>query len=153
MEEITKKPTSINTWGDAIFAVMENASELAEYALQLSRLVPEISKNTRGLPPISIRTSLHAGPVYEATDPFRKQTNFYGGHINRAARLEPVTVVGEVYATEQFMALLIAEQSSDRVEKTQKGEPYVERFTCDYVGVMALAKGFGEQPVYHLRWF
>ena len=152
LEKLAPNPNSLNTWGDAIFAVMDNASDLADFAITLSELVPEISRNTRGLPPINVRVSLHAGPVYEAIDPFLKIPNYYGGHINRAARLEPVTVIGEVYATEQFMALLISEQSAKRVEKHQMGLPFSDKYAYEYVGVTALAKGFGEQPVYHLRW-
>jgi hypothetical protein len=62
-----------------------------------------------------------------------------------------VTVIGEVYATEQFMALLTSEQSTQRAEALQNAAPYVEHFACDYVGEVALAKSFGVQPVYHLR--
>lgn len=152
MEIVAPPVESLNTWGDAIFAVSSKASDLAEYALRLSEMVPDISRNTRGLPPINVRVSLHAGPVYESTDPFRGVTNFYGGHINRAARLEPVTVVGQVYTTEQFMALLTAEQGALRTELGQQGLPYIQKYTSEYVGVVQLAKNFGTQPVYHLRW-
>ena len=152
MEIVAPPVESLNTWGDAIFAVSSKASDLAEYALRLSEMVPDISKNTRGLPPINVRVSLHAGPVYESEDPFRKVTNFYGGHINRAARLEPVTVVGQVYTTEQFMSLLTSEQGALRTELGQQGLPYIQKYTSEYVGVVQLAKNFGTQPVYHLRW-
>lgn len=152
LEKLAPPVESINTWGDGVFAVNSKASELAQYALQMSELIPEISANIRNLPLLEARISLHAGPVYEAMDPFRNTINFYGGHINRAARLEPVTVVGQVYATAQFMSLLTVEQSAERAERSQQGLPYVQRFTCEYVGVMELAKNFGVQSVYHLRW-
>jgi tetratricopeptide (TPR) repeat protein len=152
LKERAPKPLSINTWGDGIFVVMDDATELADYALWLSELVPEVSKSIKGLPPMQVRISLHAGPVYQAHDPFREQTNFYGGHINRAARLEPVTVVGQVYGTEQFMALLTREQGQNRIECHQSERVYVERFAYEYIGVVELAKSFGKQPVYHIRW-
>lgn len=152
METVAPPVESLNTWGDAIFAVSRKASDLAEYALRLSEMVPNISQNTRGLLPLQVRVSVHAGPVYESMDPFRNVMNFYGGHINRAARLEPVTVVGQVYTTEQFMALLTAEQSALRTEQGQQGLPYIQKYTSEYVGVVQLAKNFGTQPVYHLRW-
>lgn len=151
MEKVAPKPDAINTWGDALFVVMQEASILAEYALKLSELVPQISEDCPGLPTIQVRTSLHAGPVYETIDPFRNLKNYYGGHITRAARLEPVTMVGQVYTTEQFMALFTAEQSAKRVEAHQKNAVFVEEFTCQYVGRLPLAKGFGAQPIYHLR--
>jgi len=152
MEAVAPPVDALNTWGDAIFAVSTRASDLAEYGLRLSEMVPEISQNTRALPPLHVRVSLHAGPVYEANDPFRSVVNFYGGHINRAARLEPVTVVGQVYTTEQFMACLTAEQSALRTELGQQDIPFIQKYTSEYIGVVQLAKNFGAQPVYHLRW-
>lgn len=151
MEELAPNPLSINTWGDSIFVVMENASDLAEYSLTLNELVTELSQHTKGIPELGVRISLHAGPVYEAMDPFRGMLNYYGGHINRAARLEPVTVIGEIYTTEQFISFLIAEQSNKRSEAFQRGQPFIEKFACKYVGNVSLAKGFGPQPIYHLK--
>jgi len=78
--------------------------------------------------------------------------NFYGGHINRAARLEPVTTVGQVYATQQFVSLLHTEISAEEHESRLQGLKYFNRFATEYVGVISLAKNFGKQEVYHLMW-
>lgn len=147
------EPSSINTWGDAIFAVMDKATPMAEYALTLQEVVKRLGEEMRDqLPnPLTLRVSLHAGPVFEAIDPIRNNVNYYGSHINRAARLEPVTVIGHVYATQQFVAVLTAEQSAARSEAQNNGEEYEERYACEYVGVLSLAKDFGKQTVYHLR--
>jgi len=147
------EPTSINTWGDAIFAVMDKATPMAEYALTMQEAVTRLGEEMRDkLPnPLNLRISLHAGPVFEAIDPICGRKNFYGSHINRAARLEPVTVIGHVYATQQFVAVLTAEQSALRSEAVNNGEEFVENFLCEYVGVLSLAKDFGKQTVYHLR--
>ena len=147
------EPTSINTWGDAIFAVMDKATPMAEYALTMQETVTRLGEEMREkLPdPLNLRISLHAGPVFEAVDPICGRKNFYGSHINRAARLEPVTVIGHVYATQQFVAVLTAEQSAIRSEAVNNGEEFEERFLCEYVGVLSLAKDFGKQTVYHLR--
>lgn len=143
---------SINTWGDAIFAVMTKATPMAEYAMSLQEVVRELGrKNTRFPAALNLRISLHAGPVFEAIDPIAGRPNFYGSHINRAARLEPVTVIGHVYATQQFVAVLTAEQSANKTEFERKGEIFEDRYHCDYVGVLSLAKDFGRQTVYHLR--
>ncbi|MGE5547528.1 MAG: adenylate/guanylate cyclase domain-containing protein [Solirubrobacterales bacterium] len=146
-------PLSINTWGDAIFAVMDKATPMAEYAMTLQEVVARLGEEMRDvLPnPLNLRISLHAGPVFEAIDPIRGNVNFYGSHINRAARLEPVTVIGHVYATQQFVAVLTAEQSALRSEAMNNGEEFEEKFVCEYVGVLSLAKDFGKQTVYHLR--
>lgn len=146
------QPEMINTWGDAIFAVMGRATDMARYALALKAAVAKQGNQRAGMPTsLNIRISLHAGPVYETIDPFRKATNFFGAHINRAARLEPVTVPGHVYATQQFVALLTAEESALRNEVEATGGVYHSPVACEYVGTMALAKGFGHQQVYHLR--
>jgi len=147
------EPKSINTWGDAIFVVMDKATPMAEYALTMQEVVARlgVEMKDRLTNPLTLRISLHAGPVFEAIDPIRNNKNFYGSHINRAARLEPVTVIGHVYATQQFVAVLTAEQSAMRTEAVNNGAPFEDKYISEYVGVLSLAKDFGKQTVYHLR--
>jgi class 3 adenylate cyclase len=57
--------------------------------------------------------------------------------VSRAARIEPITPPGQVYASEAFAALAAAES--------------VKSFACDYVGQQALAKSHGTLPTYHVR--
>jgi class 3 adenylate cyclase len=90
---------------------------------------------------MSIRIALHAGPVFEGENPIRGGRDFFGAHVNRAARIEPVTSPGRIYASEQLAALLTVAQSAS-------GE---HAFACDYVGSLPLDKGFGEQGLYHIR--
>ncbi|MBI3444788.1 MAG: adenylate/guanylate cyclase domain-containing protein, partial [Magnetospirillum sp.] len=153
MAGLEHQPIAINTWGDAIFAVMDKATPMAEYAQTLQEMVLKADEELSDrLPhPLNLRISLHAGPVFQAVDPICGRQNFYGSHINRAARLEPVTVIGHVYATQQFVAVLTAEQSALRSEAQNRSEDFTERFACEYVGVLSLAKDFGKQTVYHLR--
>ncbi len=153
MEKINTELDSLNTWGDAIFAVADTATKIADFGLRYCDIIESLGKKYPEFPfPIRARISLHSGPVFVAQDPFIKKVNFYGGHINRAARLEPVTAVGQVYATQQFVSLLHGETSDERNEYVQKGLKYYERYSTEYVGVIALAKSFGQQEVYHLRW-
>lgn len=153
MEKINSDLDSVNTWGDAIFAVADSAVKIADFGLRYCDIIENLGKKYPEFPfPIRARISLHSGPVFVAEDPFIKKTNFYGGHINRAARLEPVTAVGQVYATQQFVALLYGETSDERNEQTQQGLKYFNRYSTEYVGVISLAKNFGQQEVYHLRW-
>ncbi len=143
-ERLAPKPLFVNTWGDAIFAVMEKAQDMVEYALSLQRAVRETFwKNTEVRKGIDVRIGLHVGPIFEATDPITQRINYYGSHVNRAARLEPVTVPGHIYATEQFVALLMSDVSGRRAVSNL--------FSCEYVGVLSLAKDFGEQVTYHIR--
>ncbi len=146
LRQLPVQPLMINTWGDAIFAVTEHALPLADYALALRRVVCTTDWRKLGLPAaMSVRIALHAGPVFAGTDAITDRPNFFGSHVNRTARIEPVTVPGQVYASQQFVALLTAEQRG--AAEPAGGWP----FTCEYLGRMNLAKNFGVIPVYSVR--
>ena len=83
------------------------------------------------------RIALHAGPVYRFNDPLMRKFSYTGSHVNQAARMEPITPPGEVYASQAFAALVAAEGRGD--------------FSCEYAGQMNLAKNYGRFPMYHLR--
>jgi class 3 adenylate cyclase len=147
LKRLKRPPPFINTWGDAIFAVMDGATPMAECALQLKDLVSRLDLESQGLPPeLTMRIALHAGPVYEGRDPITGRRNYYGFHVNKAARLEPVTVPGRVYASEQFAAMLTAEQAA-----VHKSDLTKSRYACEYVGIIKLPKASGAHTVYHLR--
>jgi len=86
---------------------------------------------------INLRIALHAGPVYQCVDPVTEQPSYTGTHVSRAARIEPITPPGQVYASQAFAALAAAQG--------------VKEFTCDYVGQTPLAKGYGTFATYHVR--
>ena len=137
----------VNTWGDAIFVVMNKAEHLLKYAFDLHKTVSDFNSGDQGLPDnLDIRIALHAGPVYEGTDPITDKKNFYGSHITRAARIEPVTAPGCIYATEQFIAMLTMEHVTTHGEDLSKSD-----FVCEYLGKLSLYKNFGSQAVYHVR--
>ena len=142
----------VNTWGDAIFVLMDDASRLAEYALALQEVVCGTNWTEYGLPrEMSIRIGLHAGPVFEGIDPITGALNYYGSHVNRAARIEPITVPGNIYASEQFAALLTAEQQGAAHAARLAGQEWQPAFACEYIGTLDLARDFGSLPTYHLR--
>ncbi|MFA5191677.1 MAG: TRAFs-binding domain-containing protein [Verrucomicrobiia bacterium] len=131
-------PVLKSTWGDGLYFVFKSVSDAASFALDLSDLINQTNWSECGLPSgLSLRIALHAGPVYECHDPVSNQTNFTGNHVTRAARMEPITPPGEVYASQAFAALAAAE-----------GAP---GFACDYAGQTPLPKGYGMLPTYHLR--
>ena len=142
------EPSLVNTWGDAVFSVMEEALPMAEYALTLVEVICNTDWSSLGLPEdITVRVALHAGPVFEGEDPITRRTNLYGSHVNRAARIEPVTVPGSVYASELFAALLAVEQAKPEAQ----GDVPFGPFASHYVGKLELPKGFGWQAVYRVR--
>lgn len=127
-----------NTWGDAIYVVLDTAGTAAACALDMQAALGALDRESAGLPDtLSLRLGGHFGPVFDGYDYVCKEPCFFGAHVTRAARLEPVTPVGEVYVTESFAAGLAVEQASD--------------FACEYVGHLPSAKGFGEMRMYLLQ--
>ena len=138
MDSVTCKPAFKNTWGDGLFLVFDDVAVGADFALRLRDTIKRTNWAAVGLPEdTDIRLGLHAGPVFPSMDPIIGQQNFFGSHVNMAARIEPITPPGAVYVSEQFASLLVA-----------SGAP---GFACDYMGNVALAKGFGVHPIYRLR--
>lgn len=128
-------PLLTNTWGDGLYFVFQGAKEAGTFAMELSRAVEETHWPDHGLPSgLSLRIALHAGPAYACQDPVTQRLNYLGSNVNIAARIEPVTPPGEVYASGAFAAL------------ARSGG--VEDFRCGYVGKIPLAKGYGTLPVY-----
>ena len=107
-------------------------------ALDLQAELATIDNAAVGLPvEMGLRLSGHAGPVFSITDPVLGRRNFMGGHVSRAARIEPITPEGQVYVTEAFAALIALE-----------GDPTL---TCEYVGVVPAAKHYGSFRMYLLK--
>ncbi len=126
-----------NTWGDGLFIVLNDAPVAAQCALELQAAMAMIDLESFGLPDtLALRLGGHFGPVFETTDPVLHLTNYFGAHVSRTARIEPVTPPGEVYVTEQFAARLALEPN-----------PYA----CDYVGQIPAAKNYGTMRMYHLH--
>jgi len=132
------RPVFGNTWGDGLYLVFENVAHGADFALRLRDAIARIEWRKAGLPAdMNIRVGMHTGPVFRTLDPIIKQENFFGSHVTRAARIEPVAAPGSVYVSEQTAAALAA--SDDR------------RFACDYLGPLGLAKEYGSGKIYRLR--
>lgn len=126
-----------NSWGDALYAVIETPGEAAEIALRIQlslRDLPDALKHCSEN--CGMRIGVHHGPVYRAHDGVMRRSSFFGTEVTRTARIEPVTPPGEVYATEAFAAMLAFEPE--------------QRYGTHYVGRIQLAKGYGELSMYKL---
>ncbi|WP_051305086.1 adenylate/guanylate cyclase domain-containing protein [Chitinilyticum litopenaei] len=142
----------IESWGDAIYAVMDTSLAMADYAFALIDAIGAMHASGSPLSrPLQVRIGLHAGPVFAGEHPLTGRPIVYGSHVSRAARLEPVSLPGHVYASQQFVAMLLAEENALRHEAQMTGGDYRPRYACEYVGMLSLAKNYGRQPVYHLR--
>ena len=132
------RPDFGNTWGDGLYLVFESAAEAADFALRLRDEIARIDWAGTGLPrDMGLRIGMHTGPVFRTLDPIIRQENYFGSHVTRAARIEPVAARGSVYVSEQTAAALAA-----------SGE---HAFACDYLGPLGLAKNYGSGRLYRLR--
>jgi class 3 adenylate cyclase len=127
-----------NTWGDGLFLVFEDAGQAASCALDLQEEVAALDFAAHGLPEtMGLRLGGHLGPVYAARDPVLERDNFFGAHVSRAARIEPVTPERSVYVTETLAAVLALHNA--------------DQFECDYVGMTQAAKHYGRMRMFLLR--
>ena len=132
-----RPPTFSNTWGDGLFLVFDRVSDCADFALRLLDRMGQMRWEEMDLPhDTALRLGLHTGPVYPHMDKIIERRNFFGSHINRAARIEPVTTPGCAFTSEQFAAALAVEPGHN--------------FVCEYVGVEHLAKDYDRCPLYRL---
>lgn len=137
IQALKKKPAFCNTWGDGLYLVFDSVIACADFAMRLLERIEKVKWAKVGLPEdTTVRMGIHAGPVYPRRDKIIGRNNFFGSHVNRAARIEPVTTPGCAFTTEQFAATLAAESGHD--------------FICEYVGVEELAKGYDRVPLYRL---
>jgi class 3 adenylate cyclase len=114
------RPIARNTWGDGLFLVFDRVETGCRLALELRDLVRSIDWGELGLPEnLAIRISLHSGPVFPIFDPVLEVDSFLGSHVSRAARIEPITTPGCVYASEQVAAILKSDEND---------------LECEYVG-------------------
>jgi class 3 adenylate cyclase len=126
-----------NTWGDGLFLVFDDAGKAAACALSLQEAMAGVDLAGAGLPDtMALRLGGHLGPVYAAIDPILRRNNFFGAHVSRAARIEPVTPEKLVYVTETLAAVLALHNA--------------EAFVCNYVGMTTAAKDFGEMRMFLL---
>lgn len=128
----------VETAGDGLYMVFGNVVDAAHYALELSALATTTDWGALGLPPsFNLRIALHSGPVYCGWDPVTETRIYTGPHTSRAARIEPITPPGQVYASSAFAAVAAASGADEIVMR--------------YVGRTPLAKGSGTLALYHVQ--
>lgn len=135
------KPLELNTWGDGLFMVFEEAGHGAEFALALCELMKRGNRESlwanAGLPnELAMRVSLHSSPVKQLTNPLTKKLSHWGHNVSVAARIEPITPANQVYGSASTAALIAAEGRSD--------------LSADFVGMVPLAKSFGTLELFRI---
>jgi class 3 adenylate cyclase/glutathione S-transferase len=127
-----------NSWGDAVYAILDTPEAGARCALAIQTALKELDLRQLGFThPLELRLAVHYGPIFRGRDFLTKTETFFGAQVTRAARIEPVTPPGEVFVTEAMAAALaLSGEASVRPE---------------YVGNTQLAKNYGSLRMYVLR--
>jgi class 3 adenylate cyclase len=128
----------VETWGDGIYLVFDDAGKAARCALDLQEAYAAIDLAGLGLSEgLGLRIGGHLGPVYGGRNPIIGGPDFFGAHVSRAARIEPVTPEGCIYVTETFAAALALQSDVE--------------FVCEYVGMTEAAKRYGAMRMFLLQ--
>jgi class 3 adenylate cyclase len=141
-QELKTTPTLFqNTWGDGLYIVFADATTCAGFALRLLQRLERFDFASFGFKlkedkQPGVRIGLHTGPVFEGHDAIIGRNNYFGSHVSRAARIEPVTTPGCAFVSEQFAAALAMTPGHD--------------FVCEYLGMQPLAKDYDVCPLYQL---
>ena len=137
IDKLPNQPSFVNTWGDSFFAVFEDLESALKLVLGMRDYFTD-GKWSEWLPNgnMDVRISMHAGPAYEEFDPILKRRNFFGSHVNQAARIEPIVLPGSVFVSETVAALISFGY---------------EEYDFEYAGNIDLAKKYGTYPVYILQ--
>lgn len=131
-------PLMRNTWGDGLYFVFRDVRTAGLVGLEICRMISNTDWTRLGFPKgLSIRIGLHSGPVFRLINPVTGRLDFHGNHVSQAARIEPITPPGEVFASQAFAA--ISEATG------------IKEFACDYVGQTPMAKNYGVFPAYRVR--
>ncbi|WP_395679884.1 TRAFs-binding domain-containing protein [Dokdonella sp.] len=138
IEHSASPPGFVNTWGDGLFMEFDDVAAGARFALLLRDAVARSDWTARGLPQATaIRIGMHTGPVFRAFDPLIGRENYFGSHVIRAARIEPVAPPGSIYVSAELASVLAAHG--------------VDEFAADFLGTLPLAKSYGSERLYRLR--
>ena len=129
---------SRRTQGDGVFIVFRNIKAAVGFSVSLRDGISSTDWTRYGLPAdLTARISLDAGPCYSYLDPVTMHRDFCGEYVIRAARIEPITPPGHIYASESFVALSYAMSTKN--------------ISFDYAGQVMLPKAFGTIPAYYVR--
>ncbi|MCR4575534.1 MAG: hypothetical protein K5787_17385 [Lentisphaeria bacterium] len=139
LKEYDKDIEYKNTWGDALYIVFKNVSCAGKVALAIQKWVRG-SEDWEDMPKngcLSMRIGLHVGTMTSMYDYIQERLNFFGRAATKAARIEPITEEGQIFASGAFAAFAATENE--------------RAFVCDYVGVRELPKRYGSTGVYMLH--
>ena len=125
-----------NTWGDAFFICIDDPMTLLEMALDLRDRYRNLNWIRAGFPKaLQIRIAVHLDKVTIISNG-DTVSNVIGRNVNAAARIEPIVPSNSIYCSESFQRHTFEDASG-----FAKFKP---------MGTRALAKGFGEMPLFEV---
>lgn len=125
------------TAGDGLFLVFHDRQSAMQVARKLQQMIKKHDWQIDHLPEnLQMRISLDAGPCYSYIDPVMDKLELCGNYVVRAARLEPITPPGHIYASDTFVALC-------RAAGLGKG-------AFSYAGQVILPKEYGTLAAFHV---
>lgn len=126
------------TQGDSLFLMFDRLETALELARTLRDETADVDWTCYQLPAdLSYRIALDAGPCFSYQDPISHHKDYCGHYVVRAARLEPVTPAGHVFASETFVALA-----------RMKG---IAATVFQYAGQITLPKDYGFVQAFHVE--
>ena len=126
-----------NSWGDAVVVASQDVHKMTKLALRVRDYFKTMKWIELDMPNLAPRIALHAGSVSIEYNAMRQAKGIVGTQVNLAARIEPVTPPGHVWATDNFVLPLKQE--------------YQEMFAWDDLGEIQLAKEWGVKQLYRIR--
>ncbi len=127
---------STRSQGDSLFVVFRDLGSAVATVRELRDKIADTDWAVSGLPSdLAARFALDCGPCYAYVDPVTGGREICGSHVIRAARLEPVTPPGHIYASESFAALCAVHRVEAQFEAA---------------GSIILPKSYGQMRIYHL---
>jgi class 3 adenylate cyclase/tetratricopeptide (TPR) repeat protein len=137
MAEMNCVPEVAESWSGVHSFIYRSVDDAARFALAFRDLVVGTAWAQHGLPAdLGVRIVLHAGPVFAFVDPTLQRLVCVGAHVSRAARIQPMTPPGQVYATQEFAALCGAESA--------------RAVSLEYLGYLRTTTMFEDAALYRL---
>lgn len=103
-----------NTWGDAVVAVYDKAELAIKMALDYRDAFREVDFESYNIKALKPRIAGNFGEFEVIFDPALGKENVHGTMINLAARIESITLPGEIFVTKEFKNMAVSSYDFQR---------------------------------------
>lgn len=129
------------TWGDSLIFVFDSTSSGIHAALTIMDCLTDLNQSGKlvdmGLPEnVQMRMAIETAPLTKVFDPLEQRYAYTGTFVTHAARIEPITKIGEVYCGLGCAMHGMAEG--------------IEGVDFQYMGIAQLAKNYRREQVFRV---